>query len=78
MRYPWFAHVRNSLAIGIDHRRDQRALDATPARSARADVLRRGGREMLANKGLSAATSAATNMQLESLVALVAAVGSFP
>ena len=34
--------------------------------------------EMLANKGLSAATSAATNMQLESLVALVAAVGSFP
>jgi len=34
--------------------------------------------EMLANKGRSAATSAAANMQLESLVALVAAVGSFP
>ena len=32
-RYPWFAQVRASLAVGIDaggHRRDQRAQDSEP------------------------------------------------
>ena len=80
-RYPWFAQVRNSLAIGIE----QSIIDAINARKAphlpdpreRTCFVVAG--EMLANKGLNEATYAAAEktMGLESLVALVAAVGSF-
>jgi len=80
-RYPWFAQVRNSLAIGIE----QALIDAinackTPqlpdARERTCFVV---ANEMLSNKGLSDATyqSAEQTMGLEGLVALVAAVGSF-
>ena len=80
-RYPWFAQVRNSLAVGIE----QSIIDAINARKAPhlPDARERTcfvvAGEMLANKGLSKETYAAAEktMGLESMVALVAAVGSF-
>ena len=80
-RYPWFAQARNSLAIGIE----QAVIDAINARKtpSLADARERTcfavAREILANKGLSDESYAAAEktMGLESLVALVAAVGSF-
>jgi len=80
-RYPWFAQVRNSLAISIE----QALIDAINARKtpqlpdARERTCFVVANEMLSNKGLSDATyqSAEQTMGLEGLVALVAAVGSF-
>ena len=83
-RYPWFAQVRASLAVGID----QAVIDAINARKTRSGQGRASGparselvvaRELLANKGLSDETYAAAEktMGLEGLVALVATTGSF-
>lgn len=80
-RYPWFAQVRGSLAAGID----QAVIDAINARRtpSLADARERTcfvvTSELLANKGLSDESYAAAEktMGLESLVALVAATGSF-
>ena len=80
-RYPWFAQVRRSLAVGIP----QAAVDAinvhgTPdLPDARERTCLVVARELLASKGLSDATYAAAEktMGLETLVALVAAIGSF-
>jgi len=80
-RYPWFAQVRASLAVGID----QSVVDAINARKAPdlADARERTcftvARELLANKGLSDQTYAAAEktMGLNDLVALVASTGSF-
>jgi 4-carboxymuconolactone decarboxylase len=80
-RYPWFAQVRASLAAGID----QAVIDAINARKvpSLADARERTcfavASELLADKGLSDASYAAAEktMGLESLVALVAATGSF-
>jgi 4-carboxymuconolactone decarboxylase len=80
-RYPWFAQVRRSLSIGID----QAVIDAinahkTPNLSdAREKTCFLVASELLANKGLSdqSYTAAEKTMGLESLVALVAAIGSF-
>src|SRR5262249_16484284 len=80
-RYPWYAQARNSLAVGIA----QTVIDATSA-GRRGSVADAGERtcfavatEILANKGLSDDSYAAAEkvMGLESLVALVASVGSF-
>ena len=80
-RYPWYAQVRNSLAIGIE----QSVIDAINARKtpnfpdARERTCFAVARELLADKGLSDASYAAAEkvMGLEHLVALVATVGSF-
>ena len=80
-RYPWFAQVRGSLAVGIE----QPVIDAINARKIPdlADARERTcfvvARELLANKGLSNETYAAAEktMGLEHLVALVASTGSF-
>ena len=80
-RYPWFAQVRRSLAVGIA----QAVIDAINARKTPnlADARERTcfavTRELLANKGLSDETYAAAEktMGLEDLVALVATTGSF-
>jgi 4-carboxymuconolactone decarboxylase len=80
-RYPWFAQVRNSLAVGIE----RPVIDAINARKtpSLADARERTcfavARELLADKALSDESYAAAEktMGLESLVALVAAVGSF-
>jgi 4-carboxymuconolactone decarboxylase len=80
-RYPWFAQVRGSLAVGID----QGVIDAINARStpslsdARERTCFAVASELLANKGLRDESYAAAEkiMGLESLVALVASVGSF-
>jgi 4-carboxymuconolactone decarboxylase len=80
-RYPWFAQVRRSLAVGID----QAVIDAINAHGtpSLADARERTclvvARELLASKGLSDETYAAAEktMGLESLVALVASIGSF-
>ena len=80
-RYPWFAQVRGSLAVGID----QAVVDAINAQrtptlpDARERTCFAVARELLANKGLSNESYAAAEktMGLESLVALVAAIGSF-
>ncbi len=80
-RYPWYAQVRNSLAIGIE----QAVIDAINARAtpALSDARERTclvvAREILANKGLSDSTYAAAEkaMGLDDLVALVATTGSF-
>ena len=80
-RYPWFAQVRRSLAVGIE----QAVVDAINARKtpnltdARERTCFAAARELLANKGLSGETYAAAEktMELESLVALVATIGSF-
>jgi len=80
-RYPWFAQVRRSLAVGID----QAIIDTINARKtpSLADARERTcfivASELLAKKGLSDQTYAAAEktMGLESLVALVALTGSF-
>jgi 4-carboxymuconolactone decarboxylase len=80
-RYPWFAQVRRSLSVGID----QGMIDAinahkTPSLAdAREKTCFVVARELLAEKGLGDTTYAAAEkaMGLESLVALIAAIGSF-
>jgi 4-carboxymuconolactone decarboxylase len=80
-RYPWYAQVRNSLALGIE----QAVIDAINARKtpSLADARERTcfavAKEILADKGLSDESYAAAEktMGLEHLVALVATVGSF-
>ena len=80
-RYPWFAQTRASLAVGIA----QAVIDAINARKppnlpdARERTCFVVARELLANKGLSDETYAAAEkvLGLESLVALVATIGSF-
>jgi 4-carboxymuconolactone decarboxylase len=80
-RYPWFAQVRASLAVGIE----QAVIDAINAHKtpnlpdARERMCFVVARELLANKGLSDETYAAAEraLGLESLVALVASTGSF-
>jgi len=80
-RYPWFAQVRASLAVGIE----QAVIDAINARKmpSLADARERTcftvASELLAKKGLSDATYAAAQKTMgeESLVALVATTGSF-
>ena len=80
-RYPWFAQVRRSLAVGID----RKVVDAINAhKTPRLDDARERtcfavASELLANKSLRDETYAAAEnaMGLESLVALVASTGSF-
>jgi 4-carboxymuconolactone decarboxylase len=80
-RYPWFAQVRASLAVGIE----QSVIDAINARKipdladARERTCFAVASELLANKGLSDKTYAAAQdaVGLEALVALVASTGSF-
>jgi 4-carboxymuconolactone decarboxylase len=80
-RYPWFAQVRRSLAVGID----QAVIGAINGRKtpslpdARERTCFAVASELLANKGLGDESYAAAEkaMGLESLVALVAATGSF-
>lgn len=80
-RYPWYAQVRNALAVGID----QGVIDAINARKtpnlsdAREKTCFTVSRELLETKGLSDASYAAAEktMGLESLVALVATTASF-
>ena len=80
-RYPWFAQVRGSLAVGID----QTIIDAINARQtpkltdAHERICFTVASELLADKMLSDQTYAAAEktMGLERLVALVAATGSF-
>jgi len=80
-RYPWYAQVRRSLAVGID----QGVIDAINARripslsDARERTCYTVASDLLANRGLSddAYAAAERTMGLESLVALVAATGSF-
>jgi 4-carboxymuconolactone decarboxylase len=80
-RYPWFAQVRASLAVGIE----QTVIDAINVRNppslldARERTCFAVASELLANKGLSDATYAAAQKAMgeESLVALVATTGSF-
>ena len=80
-RFPWFAQVQRSLAVGID----QAAIDAINARGtprladSREQTCLGVARELLASNGLSDETYAAAEktMGLESLVALVASIGSF-
>jgi 4-carboxymuconolactone decarboxylase len=80
-RYPWFAQVRGALAVGID----QAVIDAINARKSpsltdpRERTCFAVASEVLANKGLSDESYAAAEktMGLESLVALIATIGSF-
>ena len=80
-RYPWFAQVRRSLSVGID----QSVIDAINAHKtpnladAREKTCFTVASELLTHKGLSDQTYAAAEktMGLESLVALVASIGSF-
>ena len=80
-RYPWYAQVRNALAVGID----QGAIDAINARKtpnlpdAREKACFAVSSELLENKKLSDAAYAAAEkaLGLESLVAVVATIGSF-
>jgi len=80
-RYPWFAQVRRSLAVGIE----QGVIDAINAHGnpsltdAREHTCMAVARELLARKGLSNETYTAAEkaMGLESLVALTASIGSF-
>jgi 4-carboxymuconolactone decarboxylase len=80
-RYPWFAQVRRSRAVGID----QAVIDAINARKtpSLADAHERTcftvARDLLADKGLSdeAYAAAEKTMGHEGLVALVASTGSF-
>ncbi|MGH6674175.1 MAG: carboxymuconolactone decarboxylase family protein [Xanthobacteraceae bacterium] len=79
--YPWFAQARRSRSMGID----QSMIDAINARQtpnlpdARELTCFTVARGLLANKGLSDATyaTAEKTLGLESLVALVAGIGSF-
>lgn len=80
-RYPWFAQVRASLAVGIaqaviDAINAHQTPDLPDARERTCFVV---ARELLADKRVSDATYAAAEktMGLESLVALVASTGSF-
>jgi 4-carboxymuconolactone decarboxylase len=80
-RYPWFAQVRGALAVGID----QAVIDAINARKSpsltdgRERICFAVASEVLTNKGLSDESYAAAEktMGLESLVALIATIGSF-
>ena len=80
-RYPWFAQVRRSLAVGIA----QEVIDAINAHGnpglvdAREHTCLVVTRELLARKSLGDETYSAAEktMGLESLVALVASIGSF-
>jgi 4-carboxymuconolactone decarboxylase len=80
-RYPWFAQVRRSREVGIE----QATIDAINAHGnpgladARERTCLTVARELLASKGLGDETYAAAEktMGLESLVALVASIGSF-
>jgi 4-carboxymuconolactone decarboxylase len=80
-RYPWFAQVRRSLAVGIE----QGVIDAINAHGnprladAREHTCLVVARELLARNGLSdeTYTTAEKTMGLEGLVALVASIGSF-
>ena len=80
-KYPWFAQVRASLAVGIE----QSIIDAinvhrTPnLTDARERICFAVASEILNKKALSDGSYAAAEktMGLESLVALVATVGSF-
>jgi 4-carboxymuconolactone decarboxylase len=80
-QYPWFAQVRASLAAGVE----QSVIDAINARKtpdladAREKACLSVANEILANRGLSDASYAAAEKTMgpESLVALVATVGSF-
>ena len=80
-RYPWFAQVRASVAVGIE----RPVIDAINARQtpdladAREKTCFMVTHELLNNKKLSDQTYAAAEktMGLESLVNLIAVVGSF-
>jgi len=80
-RYPWFAQVRRSLTLGIA----QEVIDAINAHGnpgladAREHTCLVVTRELLARKSLGDETYSAAEktMGLESLVALVASIGSF-
>jgi 4-carboxymuconolactone decarboxylase len=80
-RYPWFAQVRASLAVGID----QSVIDAINARKvpqlpdAREQTCFSVASELLANKGLSDQSYAAAEktMGITDLIALVAMTGNF-
>jgi 4-carboxymuconolactone decarboxylase len=80
-KYPWFAQVRGSIAAGIS----QSVIDAVNTRKApdlpdpRERTCYNVALELLAYKGLSDASYAAAEktMGLESLVALIATIGSF-
>jgi 4-carboxymuconolactone decarboxylase len=80
-RYPWYAQVRRSLAVGLP----QSVIDAINARTTpnlpdtRERTCYEVARELLASKGLSDQSYAAAEkiMGLDSLVALVASTGSF-
>ncbi|MFN0304413.1 MAG: carboxymuconolactone decarboxylase family protein [Burkholderiales bacterium] len=80
-RYPWFAQVRGSLAVGVE----QSIIDAINARkapdlpNARERICFTTARDILANKGLGDESYAAAEkvMGVEDMVALVATVGSF-
>ena len=80
-KYPWFAQARASLTVGIT----QAVIDAINARrapslnDAREQTCFTVARELLADKRLSdeAYAAAEKTMGLESLVALVATIGSF-
>lgn len=80
-RYPWFAQVRGSLAVGVE----RSIIDAVNARkapdlpNARERTCFMVARELLAEKGLSDASYAAAEktMGVEDLVAVVASIGSF-
>ncbi len=80
-RYPWYAQVRNALAMGIP----QEVVDAINARQppnlpdVREKTCYAVARELLETKGLSDESYAAAEktMGLQSLVALVAATSSF-
>lgn len=79
--YPWFAQVRRSLSVGIgqaviDAINAHRTPDLPVARERTCFVV---AHELLTDRGLGDATYAAAEktMGLESLVALIAAIGSF-
>lgn len=80
-RYPWYAQVRGSIAVGIA----QAVIDAINARKtpdlpdARERTCYVVAGEVLAAKGLAEASYAAAERALgeESLVALIATIGSF-
>lgn len=80
-RYPWFAQARRSLTVGIE----RSVIDAINARATpsltdpRERTCLAVARELLAGKGLSDESYAAAEktMGTESLVALVATIGSF-
>ena len=79
--YPWFAQVRRSLSVGIA----KAAIEAINARQtpdlpdARERTCYEAAHELLTTKSLSDASYAAAEKTLgvDSLVALVAATGSF-